>query len=127
MMAESNSRAYLLVSQMCETEWVCLHSGRMGVWDDSWALAAVGLPWPVLGAIQGSESFNWKSEASQGSCWHLDCLSLQGWNWLGISHIEYVGGFDYPREPFGIPNVLGVCQRHQWDVSGFWFLHSFPS
>lgn len=89
MIAKSDSRALSPGLTMgAETERVCLHS-RTGVWDSSWVLDGVGLPWPggsFVGAGWGLEFSSWKNNASQASCWHLDCLSLQGWNWLGMSH-----------------------------------------
>lgn len=79
---------------------------------------------PVMGAGWGSESSSWKSEVSQGSYWHWDCLSLQGWSLLGISHIDNVGGFSYPRELFvQHPKCFKVFnRRHPCPGFGFYIL-----
>lgn len=124
--------AYLLVSQ-----WVLRQSGCVCTQEEQVSAMAAGfyMEWvslgqgvPVVGARQELESSSWKKRASEASYWHLDCWSLQGWNWLGISHIDDVGGSIYPREHlFSIPNILGFCRRHLWAASRFWFLHCFPS
>lgn len=47
MIAKSDSRDLSPgLSMGAETEWVCSHSGRTGVWESSWVLDGMGLPWP---------------------------------------------------------------------------------
>lgn len=56
MIAESDSRAYLLASPVGgETERVCVHLGTTVSGDDRWALVGLGFPWPV-GACCGSQT-----------------------------------------------------------------------
>lgn len=77
MTAESDSQAYLLVSQ-----WVLRQSGCVCTQEEQVSAMAAGfyMEWvtlgqgvPVVGARQELESSSWKKRASEASYWHLDC------------------------------------------------------